>query len=83
MIDSKSVVIVEGDYVEILSINEESLEFLEPHYAKEIREAVGQKLVFDFIDENDRAWVDLIKDTDDEIKCGQTLFLQSHQISKI
>ena len=72
-----------GDIVEVLSINEESLKFLEPEYAKEIRDAVGQKLEVNFIDEHDRAWVDIISSSKDETRCGQTLFLRSNQIRKV
>ena len=71
-----------GDFVEILSINEESLKFLEPEYANEIRNAIGQKLEVHEIDEHDRAWVDLISESKDEERCGQTLFLRSNQILK-
>ena len=72
-----------GDTVEVLSINEKSLEFLEQEYAEEIRSAVGQKLEVDFIDEHCRVWVDLLGDPDDEKICGQTLFLKSEQIRKV
>jgi hypothetical protein len=71
-----------GDIVEVLSINERGLEFLEPEYVKEIRGAVGQNLEIDFIDEHDRVWVDIISASEDETRCGQTLFLRSNQIRK-
>lgn len=71
-----------GDSVDIISINEASLEYLEPEYAEEIRAAVGQILKVDDIDEHDRVWVNLVSESDDESRCGQTLFLRSIQIRK-
>ena len=82
MKDNKGNTVKIGDFVEILSINEESLKYLEPEYAHEIRDAVGQKLEVYEIDEHDRAWVDLISESKDEDRCGQTLFLSSNQILK-
>ena len=71
-----------GDLVEVISINEASLQNLEAEYAAEIRAAVGQVLEVDEIDEHDRVWVDLISESDDESVCGQTLFLRAFQIRK-
>ena len=71
-----------GDSVEVISINEASLENLEPEYAEEIRAAVGQVLEVDEIDEHERVWVDLISPSDDDSICGHTLFLRSFQIRK-
>jgi len=82
MKDIKGNTVKIGDFVEILNFNEESLKYLEPEYAQEIREAVGQKLEVHEIDEHDRAWVDLISKSNDEEVCGQTLFLRSNQILK-
>lgn len=82
MIDADGISIIVGDIVKVLSINEESLEYLEPEYAKEIRDAVGKKLEVDFIDEHERVWVDIISESEDESICGQTLFLRSNQIRK-
>ena len=83
MKDDKGNTVKVGNFVEILSINEESLKLLEPEYANEIRDAVGQKLEVHEIDEHDRAWVDLISESKDEERCGQTLFLSSYQIRKV
>jgi len=83
MKDNNGITVNIGDFVEVLSINEESLKFLEPEYSKEIRDSVGKKLEVDEIDEHDRVWVDIISESDDEEVCGQTLFLRSHQILKV
>ncbi len=83
MKDNKGNIINVGDFVEILSVTEESLKYLEPEYVKEIREAVGQKLEVHKNDEPDRVWVDLIGKSKNEDVCGHTLFLKSNQIFKI
>ncbi|WMS88750.1 hypothetical protein [Pleionea litopenaei] len=72
-----------GDKVKVITVNEESLANLESELAQEIRDAVGQVFKVDFIDEHQRAWVDIVCTTGGDELCGQTLFLRSHQISKV
>jgi|GEM_PF-6743966 len=72
-----------GDKVKVITVNEESLANLETELAQEIRDAVGQVFKVDFIDEHQRAWVDIVCTKGSDELCGQTLFLRSHQISKV
>ncbi|MFL0804246.1 MAG: hypothetical protein K6L81_11050 [Agarilytica sp.] len=83
MKDVDGLEINQGDLVEILYAIEEGLDLIEPEYAEEIRSAVGQKLKVDCIDEHNRAWVDIERETEDDTRCEQTLFLKSDQIRKV